>query len=491
MNSNRQHLLYVVLILLVGLGLRLYRINLPLLDAKPHREIHTAEVTRNFYWHDFNVFYTKTKLWGDEPGYYVLEFPLYNALAVAPYAVFGHVDETWGKGISVFSSLVLAIYFYLLVTRLFNKKVALWALAFFYLFSPQEIMLSRSFQPDQFGLMLAVASLYYFVRWTQEETVRYHVYSFLLLTVTLLVKVQFFPVTFAMMLLAIRKWKLHAFRNPLLLLYTFSLLPTLLWFYHVRMVYLQFPQLNGAHMLSVQNWSALENFINPHWYVNIFYDFTTQITTIPVFILACIGLFLKNRKNYQVIYAWMLGLFLFVLTYSVHIFFWYYQVPLLFPVVLLAAHAQEAIVLRLHSVLLFPRLVVLMVVLLSMVLTARPYLLRTYTIPDKHEYVLETARYVRQLATAHSKIITSSYNSAALTYYSLRPDLWGATFVINDPTCLGKCAIAEFEKLRGWGATLYAISDKRELTQNVDFANYLTRFKPLVDNEHFIVYDIH
>jgi len=103
-------------VLMLGLGVRLYNINLPLLDIKPHREIHTAEETRNLYY-DGEILYPKSKLWADEPGFYLAEFPIYNSIIAALYKVNGSVNETWGRVVSVLSSVGVAVIFYQLVKK--------------------------------------------------------------------------------------------------------------------------------------------------------------------------------------------------------------------------------------------------------------------------------------------------------------------------------------------------------------------------------------
>ncbi len=478
-----------LIIILTGLIPRLYKINLPLLDAKPHREIHTAEVTRNLFYDHFNVLYTRTRLWADEPGYYFCEFPFYNFLAAIPYQITGSVNEIWGKLLSVLSSVGLAVCFYLLVKKQFNSNVALWALVFMYLISPQEIILSRNYQPDQFGLFLGMASLFSFSNWISQGKIRDYFISFILFILTLLVKIQFFPFGFPMLYLAFKKWGWTFYTKKPVILYAFTTIPTILWFIHVKSVYLDNPGLQSAFILQSNYWIAFEKFLDIRWYINLFFDFIEQIITLPTFLLAIVAIFIKQRRNYSFIYIWLFGLFIFCVSFSRNIHYWYYQVPILFPFVILAGISIDIISKLLKNNFVFLNLLKIVLVIAIMIFTGKPYVLRTYAISEKHQYVLETADMVKKIAKPESKIITSAYNSAALTYYSLKPDMWGATFEINEPGCASICTITKFKKLIEWGAKLYAVSDNSEFIKNPDFYEFLkTNFKLATNNSYYSVF---
>src|SRR3989338_11448923 len=83
--------LAVFAIISMGLAVRLYRTNQPLLEFFPPRQTQTAEITRNIYkngWPDF--WPPKVRYFTDgEPIPYVLEFPLYNGIIIIPYHLFG------------------------------------------------------------------------------------------------------------------------------------------------------------------------------------------------------------------------------------------------------------------------------------------------------------------------------------------------------------------------------------------------------------------
>lgn len=295
-----------------------------------------------------------------------------------------------------------------------------------------------------------------------------------------------------MLFLAFNKWGLSVFTKPLLYAYGITLIPFLLWWRHIKLVYAQFPQLHSAALLQPTNWMDFSILLNIHWYINVFYDFAEQITTVPVFLLALVGLYMTQQKNRGLVFSWLAGLILYAFLFIGKIHFWYYQVPFLFPIVILAGNTIAIIKQKSGAYIRYPKLIIGVIILAAMALTGRPYLLRTYTTDPRHQAIITTATFIRTHAPQQSKIIASSYNNAALTYYSLRPDMWGATLDINEPGCTANCTIAKFEKLIKWGGQLYTVSDTREFNQNPIFLQYLNRqFPKLLETNNTVVYDLH
>lgn len=86
----------------LGLALRLLRLDLPILEFYGERQIQTAEITRNLWREGFGGFLFPHVYWqGREAVYFVLEFPLYNALVASLYALTGGVREVLGRLVSI------------------------------------------------------------------------------------------------------------------------------------------------------------------------------------------------------------------------------------------------------------------------------------------------------------------------------------------------------------------------------------------------------
>lgn len=279
--------------------------------------------------------------------------------------------------------------------------------------------------------------------------------------------------------------------QPLFILYTATIAPYFFWYLHMKNVYASYPQLHSADLISPGNWLKFNKLLDIHWLVNTVYDFIDQVATLPVIILFLGALLLKNRRNFGFIIAWSVGLAIYVLGFIGKIHFWYYQVPLLFPVVILAGVSANELLQYFKKHFVHSKIVIIFLIAISMFLTGRPYLLRTYAISLRHKHLLEFAQTIQNETPLHGKILTSADTHAALTYYSLRPDMWGGTLTINEPGCDNKCVIHRFEGFRAWGAQLYAVLDKKELTGKPEFSQYLHRHFPVVkESETYILFSV-
>ena len=63
-------------IVFLGLVIRLYGINLPLVDSHQVRQAQTAMMARNLYEDNMNIFRPRLDFFGNVPGYIIMEFPL-------------------------------------------------------------------------------------------------------------------------------------------------------------------------------------------------------------------------------------------------------------------------------------------------------------------------------------------------------------------------------------------------------------------------------
>ena len=161
----------LLLILILGFVVRLYKINNPIADWHSWRQADTASVTRTYVnkgidlllprYHDISSIQTgKLNL----QGYRMVEFPFYNAitaLAVNAYAVISL--EVWARLITVLCALITSLFLYMIGKRFLGSWGGLLSV-FFYLFIPFNIYFTRVILPDPMGVMFAVVSLWAFVK---------------------------------------------------------------------------------------------------------------------------------------------------------------------------------------------------------------------------------------------------------------------------------------------------------------------------------------
>jgi hypothetical protein len=149
----------------VFLLLRLQGIGAPLLDMHNVRQTQTAMIARNLAADHFNVFHTRIDWAGNEPGYVVQEFPLYQLVVALASTLGGNVD-TIGRVISLVCSGVAGLYLFLIARRLFSPTVALWALACFAV-CPIGVFLSRAFMINMMAFALSLMAVHDWLIWSE------------------------------------------------------------------------------------------------------------------------------------------------------------------------------------------------------------------------------------------------------------------------------------------------------------------------------------
>jgi hypothetical protein len=155
--------------LLVGLLVRLYKIDNPVADWHSWRQADTAAVSRNYINDGINMFYptyddvSSIQSGKDNPtGIRMVEFPIYNVIHTILYNSFGVFSiEKWGRITTALITLLTATFLFLLGKKHYSSKIGLLT-AFFFLFLPFNVYFSRVILPDPLGVLFTVSALYYF-----------------------------------------------------------------------------------------------------------------------------------------------------------------------------------------------------------------------------------------------------------------------------------------------------------------------------------------
>lgn len=149
-------LAWLGLIILIALLLRTYHITYPLNDCHAFRQTQTAGLIRDFYRDGINLLYPRMITLGN-PGYVVLEFPLYQAVSALLYKAFVP-DVIFARLVSIVCGLLSIIFVYRLSTNFLDQKSALFA-SFFFAFMPLAIFFNRVPMPDSMTIFLSLAML--------------------------------------------------------------------------------------------------------------------------------------------------------------------------------------------------------------------------------------------------------------------------------------------------------------------------------------------
>src|SRR3989304_7329968 len=232
----------LALIVLAGFLVRLYKINSPIADWHSWRQADTASVTRiyldkgieplNPRYYDISTIptcYCKPR------GLRLVEFPIYKVIHAALSKAFPTISfEVWGRLVSIASALISAFFIFLLGKRFLGKYGGVIASAFF-LFVPYNIYFSRVILPEPIGVVFALAGLWSFVKFIDEEKWAYLFLSGVLISLSLLVKpftiFYLIPAAF----LAIKKYEFKKILSTPKLLINFLIFvnlvigPFLLW----------------------------------------------------------------------------------------------------------------------------------------------------------------------------------------------------------------------------------------------------------------------
>ncbi|MDO8487482.1 MAG: glycosyltransferase family 39 protein [Candidatus Curtissbacteria bacterium] len=527
---------YVVLaiILILGLSLRLWRINIPLLEFEPSRQVQTAEITRNLFRGGFNILQPAVNFYGPKEVLYILEFPGLNTAVAFLYLLNGGVDETLGRLFSVLGWIISFLFLYRISKKLIGEKLSLITVVFYSL-SPMSVLVSRSFQPDQWMITLSLGSIFYALIWNEKKKLIYLIISALLASVASLLKIPAFIFTVIPILLLILHQKTaHRFSYSLLYV-LISFLPSLIWYQYAYFVAKTNILVNQENF-SLSNWFRPALFLDYKYYATVFgWNYNQVILPIGL-VLFVVGLFtgyklpraknpryslsslheraenswysevcIRSRiylwtdslwcsaskyKKMKFIYFWLLGIAIYFFIFNRHsMVHEYYNLPFL-PVasIFIALGTMKAAKNFRHNWFVYS------FIFLMIGISALPQIFtKAYRPIDRFRFVTETGKEVQRLTKQDDLTIGSMDSGPTVIYYSNRN---GWSFDIegkNNPPVNGYRLKSEeyLEYLRSRGAVIFASADKKRLLSNPGFANYMySKYKTLVENNNFVIFGL-
>ncbi len=243
-------ILLLLIFLLAGFVVRLYRFNGPVADWHSWRQADTSAVSRNFVQNGFDLLHPRYEDLSNVPsgfdnpqGYRFVEFPIYNVLQAGLSKISNVLSlEEWGRLVTIFASLLSSVFLFLLVRKRFGNIAGL-ATSFFFLFIPYNIYYSRTILPDPSMVTAILGGTYFFSRWIEKEKFSIFNLSFLLTLIftaaAFLLKPYALFFTLPMVYLAFERFGFWFFRKwQLWLFLIISVIPLALW----RTWMTQFPQ---------------------------------------------------------------------------------------------------------------------------------------------------------------------------------------------------------------------------------------------------------
>jgi len=492
----------LTLLVLLGVAVRLYGINLPLVDSHQIRQTQTAMMTRNIYYDNMDIFNTRLDFFGNMPGYVIMEFPLMHGITALLYYVFGPCDIV-GRMVSVAFSVGAMFLMYFLARQFLPRRASFAALTL-YAFSPMNIFFSRAFMPESSMMFFMIGALYFILRWLKEETRGLYVTAVIFAAIVGLIKptagVIFVPIFAAWFI----KYKWQVLRRFNFWAYVaLTLTPVVLWGAYAH----HFNAMNPCPFGYDISWIGhlKTRGITEHWFNLKFYKFVGG--SIVLLLLTPLGflgtvtgvLCVVQDNQRKILYSWLGAIiaYFYVLAgpNSGHI---YYHLPLLPLGAIFFGFSVEWLFNKLNffkqifknNAVKLLGLGLVLFILAGYGIGYFKYFRYMYDTTLRMPYVLEVSEIIKKCTPKDRFIILNQGGvpPAVLAYYSK-----GKTWLF----IAGKKAIKEFEEMRTWGATTYvAINSKytagvQQTKSNKDFWRYLNeKYTPIAVTDNYLIFDV-
>ncbi len=303
-------LLLLLLVLLLGFGVRLYRFTNPVADWHSWRQADTSAVSRNFVDNGFDILHPKfydisnVPSGKDNPqGYRFVEFPIYNIAQAGLYKFIPVLSiEEWGRVVSIVASLFGSLFLFLIVKRRASSHAA-WLVLLFSLFIPYNIYYSRTILPDTSMVATFLGGIFFLDKWLDgwrkkgvKPQLIFLLISMVFTTASLLLKPYtiFYAITFITLLFTVLQWRMFK-RWELWMYLIVSIVPLALWRKYIAM----YPE-----GIPANTWLFNGNGIRfrPAFFRWIFYERLTKLISgyvgVIFVVLGAVHLWLKEKERY-------------------------------------------------------------------------------------------------------------------------------------------------------------------------------------------------
>ena len=370
----------LAVILAVGLGLRLYRIDYPLMDWHSFRQADTVSVTQEFVRHHYPIWLPHYHDLGniqsglDNPeGYRMVEFPIVNYLLAWWLGIIRSTQVVWWSRLAAACVSTVSIFLLFSVVKCvmldskFERRRSLqvaYIAAAVLAVLPYGVYYGRAVLPEPFQVFFLLATLLCWVKYLRGYKLRWWFLTLLCLMVALLVKPTsvFIGLPMAVLVVGYNGWRaLLDWRN--IMLAVLSLLPLFAW----RVFIKQFPEgipasdwlYNGVVYQIDPVW-GITNEVHPRWrplwWRWMFYERLTKTVLgysgLVFFVLGLLPSFWydwRQRLGWRLItltdwfvYGWCLSCFIYLAVFATgNIRHDYYQYLLLPCVCLVVARGID------------------------------------------------------------------------------------------------------------------------------------------------------
>ncbi len=356
--------IFFILLLLLGFAVRLYRFDNPVADWHSWRQADTSAVSRNFIKYGFDLLHPRMNNISNvqsglenPQGYFFVEFPLYNATQAGLYKLFGYFTlEEWGRLITITTSLLGAVFLFLLVRKRAGIRTA-FLVFIFSLFIPFNIYYGRTILSDTSMVAMMLGGIWAFDCWVegvsnskfQISNFKWLGISLIFVATALLLKPYALFYALPLLVLCWNKFGIKMFaRIELWLFAILAVAPLALWRHYI----LSYPE-----GIPVSNWLFNGNGIRfrPAFFRWIFYERLTKLISgffNAVFIL--VGVFgmweEKNKKNAIFLLSFVVSAVVYVCVIATgNVQHDYYQIVIMPAIALLMGYGAVWVIQRIGS----------------------------------------------------------------------------------------------------------------------------------------------
>ena len=344
-------LLPLVLILLLGLGLRSLHFTAPLADAHRWRQTDNATVAFNLAFDRFNIFQPQVNWGGPGDAAVEMEFPVLPAIVAVLYRLFGD-SHLWGRATVIAFSLGTIGLIYCIARRLFGEPEARGA-AFLFAISPAAVFFGRAFIVDTPTVFLSAAAILAFLTYVDDDNPRAAAIGVVCLALAWMAKLPALLTLGPVAYIGLRSRGFRVFRDPWFVGgIAFALVATAAWYWHANNIYLRTGLTVGIwrgagtyppaleHLTgptsTFTGWSTLEMLSGWEFYDLLLERFWKLHLTPIGSVLSVAGLGLAiGRARADIVFVWLAAALSFVIVVGQgNLNHEYYQLPVLPPLAL-------------------------------------------------------------------------------------------------------------------------------------------------------------
>ena len=491
-SKNRYlHYLLITLVLLIATLLRLYKIDLPLINHHAMRQNFDAMYAYNFYQHGLNIL---TPLQNGEAEKLILvigDFPIFPYLVALLYKITG-INEITGRLLSLFFSIASIFYLYLLVKKTIGFKSAIWTSLILSL-SPLHIYGGNAFMRQSMVLFLMIAAIYYFIVWLETQKPFYMV---LIIAITALAGCMNPPalligLPFCYLSLHSNHRNQREFWLWLILMALCIIFPIYKWIQYGRQ-HTIYSTLVNTQIPSLRNWADPKYYLlwlDKYFFISLFDYFRTIIIGPIGFVLMILGLGTIKSSGEKYLWIWLFALLLYYALdpYVVYIVPHTYYFIQMTPIA--AFFSAKGLIFIQNKIQNTRRnkhlsqglsLLAVMSITLLLVLTSLDQLFYAkcnfYDVTNINRYF--ASECIRQI-TPENAIIATDDGHRIASYYMNRINI-----------ARGEMSLTNLEYFKNKGFNYYALTNIKDLGNNDVIQNVSQKYHIEEINNNYIIYNL-